>query len=104
MTDLSEESVFEASRYAFAVWSCLVAIKKRVRNDSEGPKRLVCWAASGQPVCVVVGGEMVGHGLPRPWSGDDAQFRRSSCQKAPFWVRIALWTRRRREWSGPSSS
>ncbi len=40
VTDLSEESVFEAGRYAFAVWSRLVAVKKLSSSRLEGQERL----------------------------------------------------------------
>ncbi len=36
VTDLSEESVFEAGRYAFAVWSHLIAMKKLSSSRLEG--------------------------------------------------------------------
>ncbi len=48
VTELSEESVFEASRYAFAVWSCLVAIKKLSSSRLEGQERLGGAEAAGQ--------------------------------------------------------
>ncbi len=40
VTDLSEESVFEVGRYAFAVWSRLVAVKKLSSSRLEGQERL----------------------------------------------------------------
>ncbi len=39
-TDLSEESVFEAGRYAFAVWSRLVAVTQLSSFRLEGQERL----------------------------------------------------------------
>ncbi len=67
MTDLSEESMFEAGRYAFAVWSRLVAMKKLSSSQLEGQEQLGGAEAAGlRPVCVVVGEEKAGHGLPRP--------------------------------------
>ncbi len=47
VTDLSEESVFEASRYAFAVWSRLIAIKKLSSSRLEGQERLGGAEAAG---------------------------------------------------------
>ncbi len=40
VTDLSEESVFEAGRYAFVVWSRLAAMKKPSSSRLEGQERL----------------------------------------------------------------
>ncbi len=40
MTDLSEESAFEAGRYAFAVWPRLVAVKRLSSSRLEGQERL----------------------------------------------------------------
>ncbi len=40
VTDLSEESMFEAGRYAFAVWSRLVAMKKLSSSRLEGQEQL----------------------------------------------------------------
>ncbi len=40
VTDLSEESMFEAGRYTFAVWSRLVAMKKLSSSRLEGQERL----------------------------------------------------------------
>ncbi len=47
VTDLSEESVFEAGRYAFAVWSRLVAMKKLSSSRLEGQERLGGAEAAG---------------------------------------------------------
>ncbi len=47
VTDLSEESVFEAGRYAFAVWSRLVAVKKLSSSRLEGQDRLGGAEAAG---------------------------------------------------------
>ncbi len=49
VTDLSEESAFEAGRYAFAVWSCLLAVKRLSSFRPEGQERLG-GARSGRPV------------------------------------------------------
>ncbi len=68
MTDLSEESVLEADRYALAVWSRLLALKKLSSSQPDGQERLG-GAASGQPACVVVGGEMVEMGKRRKEKG-----------------------------------
>ncbi len=76
VTDLSEESVFGAGRYAFAVWSRLVAMKKLSSSRLEGQERLGgaemagllgrlrsthlrgCWRGKGRPRATqtVVGG------------------------------------------------
>ncbi len=40
VTDLIEESVFESGRYAFAVWSHLVAVKKLSSSQLEGQEQL----------------------------------------------------------------
>ncbi len=72
VTDLSEESAFEAAdthlRSDLASWrrSSSPHSDSKFRNDSEEPKRQACWAASGQPVCVVSGEGRAGHGLPKP--------------------------------------
>ncbi len=47
MTDLSEESVFEAGRYAFAVLSRLVAVKKLSSSRLKGQERLGGAEAAG---------------------------------------------------------
>ncbi len=47
MTDLSEESVFEAGRYAFAVWSRLVVVTQLSSSRLEGQKRLGGAEAAG---------------------------------------------------------
>ncbi len=47
VTDLSEESVFEAGRYAFAVWSRLVVVKRLSSSRLEGQERLGGTEAAG---------------------------------------------------------
>ncbi len=47
VTDLSEESVFEAGRYAFAVWPRLVAVKQLSSSRFEGQERLGGAEAAG---------------------------------------------------------
>ncbi len=47
VTDLSEESVFEAGRYAFAVWPRLVAVKWLSSSRFEGQERLGGAEAAG---------------------------------------------------------
>ncbi len=47
MTDLSEESTFEAGRYAFAVWPRLVAVKRLSSSRLEGQERLGGTEAAG---------------------------------------------------------
>ncbi len=51
MTDLSEESAFEAGRYAFAVWSCLVAVKRLSSFRPESQERLGGAKAAGLLGC-----------------------------------------------------
>ncbi len=67
---------------------------QKVRSDSMELKRQACQAASDQPACEVVGGKMVGRGLPRPWSEGDEPGR-CPWWRAPFSARSALWTKRR---------
>ncbi len=47
VTDLSEESTFEAGRYAFAVWPRLVAVKRLSSSRLEGQERLGGAEAAG---------------------------------------------------------
>ncbi len=47
VTDLNEEIVFEAGRYAFAVWSRLLAVKKLSSSRLEGQERLGGAKAAG---------------------------------------------------------
>ncbi len=47
MTDLSEESVLEVDRYALAVWSRLLVLKKLSLSRPEGQERLGGAEAAG---------------------------------------------------------
>ncbi len=47
VTDLSEESAFEAGRYAFAVWPRLVVVKRLTSFRPEGQERLGGAEAAG---------------------------------------------------------
>ncbi len=47
VTDLSEESAFEAGRYAFAVWPRLVVVKRLSSFRPEGQERLRGAEAAG---------------------------------------------------------
>ncbi len=96
VTDLSEESAFEAGRYAFAVWPRLAVVKWRWSSSFrlEGQGRLGGAEAAGllgrfrsTRLC----GRWRGKGRPRaPQTivGEGAQPGPHSCRMAPFWVAI----------------
>ncbi len=108
MTDLSEESAFEAGRYAFAVWSRLVVVKRLSSFRPEGQERLGGAEAAG------LLGRFKSTRLRGPWRGKD----RPQAPQTVIGGGCVAWaplppegsflesdcSLDKEEWNGPSSS